>query len=567
MNRKFLIALCCGALLAGCTMVPKAFGQMGPDGVSLTMPSQDPQVNPARRAGAGAGGPQGAGAGGPQVVGQAQTFAPKDYDLLLKGGHVIDAKNNIDALMDVAMKDGKIAKVAKSIPASEAIKTVNVTGLYVVPGLIDLHTHVFWGPQSHSYDNGDWSLAPDGFTLRNGVTTIVDAGSSGWRNFPEFKKRVIDGSQTRVLAMLNIVGWGMGNNGIEQNKDDMDGKKTGEMALKYPGVIVGVKSAHFTGPEWKPYEQGVIAGNIAHIPLMIDYGSRRIERPLYQLLEEKLRPGDIYTHMYGGGRGEQDSVTGGPGKGMWEGRKRGIYFDVGHGQSSFNFSVAVPLIKAGFVPDSISTDLHYESMNAGMKDLLTTADKFLAMGLSLKEVIADITWHPAREVQQMQLGNFSEGSTADVAVLAIRHGDFGLVDGGGGVMKAHEKFECELTVKDGKFVYDLNGRGSEPWDHPGSAAMKQSSKWTSLPMRGFGGQVRPVRPAQAGQTAAPANPGRWQPYTTNANGTAVVKPEAKIAAGTPAGSKPAAKPAAIAPPAATWKTLPSDAWPARQTPQ
>ena len=244
------------------------------------------------------------------TIASAQAPAPpptKDYDLLLKGGHVIDAKNNLDAIRDVAIKDGKIAKVAVGIPADSAIKTVNVTGLYVVPGLIDLHTHVFWGLLKHSYDNGDWSLAPDGFTLRNGVTTIVDAGSSGWRNFPEFKERVIDRSETRVLAMLNIVGAGMGNDGIEQNKDDMDGKLTGEMALKYPGVIVGIKSAHFTGPEWKPYEQGVIAGTIAHIPLMIDYGSRRIERPLYELLEQKLRPGDIYTHMYGGGRGEQDS--------------------------------------------------------------------------------------------------------------------------------------------------------------------------------------------------------------------------------------------------------------------
>jgi len=510
-------------------------------------------------------------------IAQAPASAPPplvghDYDLLLKGGHVIDAKNNINAVMDVAMKDGKIAKVARAIPAASAIKTVNVAGLYVVPGLIDMHTHVFWGLTKSSYDDGEWSLPPDGFTLRNGVTTIVDAGTSGWRNFPEFKERVIDRSTTRVLAMLNIVGAGMGSGKIEQNVEDMDGKATGEMALKYPGVIVGIKSAHFTGPEWTPYEQAVIGGNIAHIPVMIDYGSRRIERPLYQLLEEKLRPGDIYTHMYGGSRGEQDSQTGGPGKGMWEGRTRGIYFDVGHGQSSFYFSVAVPLIKAGFVPDSISTDLHVDSMNAGMKDLLTTADKFLAMGLPLKDVIADMTWHPAREIQQLQLGNLSVGAIADIAVLGIRTGNFGLVDGGGAVLKAHQKLECELTIKDGKFVYDLNGRSGDPWDQPPSPALREYKKWTSLRVMGFGSTPRPIRPnanvqsaanGQPGQGSGQQRPGRWTPYTTDASGKPIVKPEAKLSIAATAKSSSKQK---IPPPAATWTTLPSDSWPAIQKP-
>ncbi len=302
---------------------------------------------------------------------------------------------------------------------------------------------------------------------------------------------------------------------------------------------------------------------------MIDYGSRRIERPLYELLEQKLRPGDIYTHMYGGGRGEQDSTTGGPGKGMWEGRQRGIYFDVGHGQSSFNFSVAVPLIKAGFVPDSISTDLHYESMNAGMKDLLTTGDKFIAMGLPLKEVIADMTWHPALEVQQTQLGNLSEGSVADIAVLSLRQGTFGLVDGAGMVMKAHEKMECELTVKNGKFVYDLNGRASDPWDQPPSPAARQSNKWTSLRMQGFGGNPRPIPQTPEGQAriaaqarAAAQRPPRWQPYDTDANGKATVKSNAKL---TPAGAKTATP--KVPPPASTLATPPSASWPPAQQPQ
>ena len=409
------------------------------------------------------------------------------YDLLLKGGHVIDAKNNIDALRDVAIKDGKISKVAINIPAASAIKTVTVTGLYVVPGLIDMHTHVFWGPEKKSYDSGEWSLAPDGFTLRNGVTTIVDAGSSGWRNFPEFKDRVIDQAQTRVLAMLNIVGAGMGSGKIEQNVQDMDGKATAEMALKYPGIIVGVKSAHFTGPEWTPYEQAVIAGNMAHIPVMIDYGSRRIERPLYQLLEEKLRPGDIYTHMYSGLRHEQDPVALGPSKALIEGRKRGIYFDVGQGGGSFKWSLAVPMIKDGFIPDSISTDLHITSMNAAMKDELNVADKIMAVGVPLKEVVAEMTSHPAREIRHEELGNLSEGSIADVAVLRLERGKFGFTDMVNTRLDGDQKLICELTLKDGKIVYDLNGISATLWTAKSGLNEKEAYRWSTFAPRPHAG--------------------------------------------------------------------------------
>jgi dihydroorotase len=475
----------------------------------------------------------------------------KQYDLLLKGGHVIDAKSNIDAVRDVAIKDGKIAKVAVGIPSKSAIKTVNVTGLYVTPGLIDMHVHVFWGTTKNDYAGGDWSVMPDTLTFKDGVTTVVDAGSAGWRNFETFKERVIDRSQTRVLAMLNIVGAGMGSGQIEQNKADMDGEKTGEMALKYPGVIVGVKSAHFTGPEWLPYDEAIKAGTIAHIPVMIDYGSRRTERPLSALLENKLRPGDIYTHAFSGNRGEQDSETGGPGPGMWEGRKRGVYFDVGHGQSSFTFAVAVPLVNAGFIPDSISTDIHTDNINEGLKDQLTTANKFLTMGIPLKEIIAEMTWHPAIEVQQTQLGNMSEGAIADITVLNLRRGEFGYIDGVGALLNGNEKLECELTLKDGKFVYDLNGRASELWDQPLSDAAKQAKKWTSL--RAPGGLIRPPNPQAAARAAR--FPPRWQPYTTNAAGKTMAKANAKIA------TTPVKVPPNLPPPAATWKSPPADSWP------
>src|SRR6266478_1789741 len=176
----------------------------------------------------------------------------QEYDVLLKGGHVVDGKNKINAVRDVAIRDGKIAAVDASIDTAKAHKVVNVAGLYVAPGLVDLHVHVYAGTGQRGAYSGDSSIYPDGFTFRSGVTTVVDAGSSGWRNFPDFKDRVIDRSKTRVLALLNIVGNGMGGGSIEQNLDDMDAKATAEQAAKYKGLIVGIKTAHYAGPEWTP---------------------------------------------------------------------------------------------------------------------------------------------------------------------------------------------------------------------------------------------------------------------------------------------------------------------------
>ena len=418
--------------------------------------------------------------------------AQTDYDFVLKGGHVIDGKNKLSAVRDVAVKDGKIAAIATNIDASRALKAVNVSGLYVTPGLIDIHVHVFPGPVKNSYANGDWGLYPDGFTLRVGVTTVADAGSSGWRNFEDFKSRIIDQSKTRVLAFLNIVGAGMGSGPIEQNLNDMEVKPAADVALKYKGVIVGIKSAHFTGPEWTPYENAEEIGRIAHIPVMVDFGSNtRAGRTLYDLLNKFFRPGDIFTHMYGGRRGEQDPETKGPSKAMLDGRKRGVYFDVGHGGGSFVWSCAAPLMKANFLPDSISTDLHHSSMNAGMKDMLNVMDKFLAMGMSLDDVIVRSTWNPAREIQHEELGNFSIGSPADVAVLRVEKGRYGFVDQIGARLDGTQKLVCEMTLRDGKVVYDLNGMTRERWDKlPADASGRGDPRWD--------GFARPQTPRRQG---------------------------------------------------------------------
>ncbi len=404
------------------------------------------------------------------------------YDLLLQGGHVIDAKNGISAIRDVAIKDGKIAVVAAHLDPAAAIKTVKLAGLYVTPGLVDIHAHVFaiGTGERGSYAGGDNSVPPDGFTFRAGVTTVADAGCSGWRNFEEFKDRVIDRSKTRVLAFLNIVGNGMRGGKYENDLADMESAPAAEMAMRHQDLIVGIKTAHFSGPQWTPVEHAVEAGTIAKIPVMVDFGIDRPERPLADLLTQKLRPGDIYTHCYSGLRHELDDA-GKLNPAMLEGRKRGVIFDVGHGNGSFAWRIVVPAIKQQFLPDSISTDLHIGSMNSSMMDMLNVMDKFLAVGLSLDDVVRRATWNPAREIQREELGNLSVGAPADVAILKLDAGSFGFTDFYGARLAGKHRLVCELTIRNGKVVYDRNGITRPAWDTlPKNYTQTGDSRWDGL---------------------------------------------------------------------------------------
>jgi dihydroorotase len=393
----------------------------------------------------------------------ADAEGPAVYDLLLRGGHVIDPKSGTSAVRDVAIASGRIAKVAAGIDPALAFKVVDVSGLYVTPGLVDMHVHVYTGTGEKGSYAGDNSVYPDGFTLRSGVTTVVDAGCAGWRNLADFKDRVIDRARTRVLAMVNIVGHGMRGGKWEQDTADMEAKPTAEAALKHKGLVVGIKTAHYEGADWLPVERAVEAGTLAGVPVMVDFGENRPERPISELLGRKLRPGDVYTHCFSGLRGEL-TEGGRVNPGMLEGRKRGVLFDVGHGGGSFSWGVAVPALKEGFLPDTISTDLHIGSMNTGMKDLTNVMSKFLALGLSLEDVVARTTWNPAKALRLEELGQLAPGAPADVAVLSLQSGRFGFVDSFGARLRAEKKLLCELTLRDGKVVYDLNGLARPDWD-------------------------------------------------------------------------------------------------------
>ena len=406
--------------------------------------------------------------------------AEPQYDLLIQGGHLVDAKNQISAIRDIAVKNGKIAAVAPHIDSATALKIVPVKGLYVTPGLIDIHVHVYASTGEKTSYAGDNSVWPDDFTFRTGVTTVADAGSSGYKNFEDFKEHIIDRSKTRVFAFINIVGAGMRGPKYEDNLHDMDPEPAAAMAKKYPADVVGFKTAHYSGPEWTPVENAVKAGTEANIPVMVDFGANKPERPIDVLLTQKLRPGDIYTHCYSGLRNELDAA-GKVNRGMIQGRKRGVFFDVGHGGGSFAWRIAVPALQQGFLPDSISSDLHIGSMNAGMKDMLNIMGKFLAMGMSVDDVIKWSTWNPAKEIHHEEIGNLSVGAPADIAVLSVDKGSFGFTDMYGARMNSTRRLECQLTISNGKIVYDLNGISRPDWKSlPKGYTAIGDQKWDGL---------------------------------------------------------------------------------------
>ncbi len=389
----------------------------------------------------------------------------------------MDPKNNVNGVMDVAInKEGKIAAVEKNINPKSAARVINAKGLVVIPGIIDMHTHNFAGVEPDRYlRNSYYANMPDGFTFRVGVTTVVDAGSAGWKTFEKFKDQTIDRSRTRVLAFLNIVGEGMPGGTFEQNNDDMDARKSAEMATKYRNLIVGFKIAHYNKPDWIPIDRAIEAGKMAgNLPVIVDFGGGGLS--LEELTMKKFRPGDIYTHTYGGGgadrelvahdgladgaadrEGITDPVTKQLRPFVFEAQKRGVIWDVGHGAASFSFAHAVPASKAGFWPDVISTDHHGGSMNSAMKDILNVMTKMRALGMTVPAVINSVTWKPAQVIQHEELGNLSVGSEGDVTVLRIRKGKFGVYDQMGQKVPAKEKFECEATIKGGRVFYDLNG--------------------------------------------------------------------------------------------------------------
>ena len=384
------------------------------------------------------------------------------FDLLLKNGHLIDPKNGINAQRDIAVKDGLVAEIGENIPCDQTKQSIDVKGLLVTPGLVDIHTHMYATTGYKDAWAGDNSILPDGFSFRAGVTTMVDTGSAGWRTFEDFRNRVLDRFQTRTYAFVNIVGMGMVSNDLEQNVSDMDVDRTAAMMLEHSDVVVGSKTAHYCGPEWVSTDAALAAARATGMPAMIDFGLFPKERPYYELVTQRMSAGDITTHMFLGDVPWIDSE----GKlfdYLYKARDRGIIFDVGHGGGSFYWRNAVPAIEQGFLPDSISTDLHTRCMNDEMQDMTNVMSKLLVIGMPLYEVIRASTVNPANEIGHPELGHLSVGAEADITALNLLEGDFSYLDVRGGRVDANQRLRCELTMRAGEVVWDWNGRTGVDW--------------------------------------------------------------------------------------------------------
>ena len=375
------------------------------------------------------------------------------YDLLIKGGHVIDAANGVDGLMDVGVAGRSVAAVEPSIPESQGRRVIDATGMYVTPGLVDMHAH------STGFTG---SMFPEEMCFPYGVTTMVDCGGSGWRTFDEFNKRVVQKSDVRVFALLNIVGQGMEGD-VEQNTEDMDAELTAAKIRQRSDVLVGVKVAHYQGRDWESVDRGVEAARLSGTFCLVDQNSKHT-RPFDELLK-RLGPGDGVTHCFGYGK----PMIGNDGKvkpHYFEARKRGVKFDVGHGNNSFSFSMAVPALEQGFPPDTISTDMHRLSHRTSRADMAEVMSKFLAMGMPIAEVVARSTWEPAKAINHSELGTLTPGAPADIAVLKFQELPSGLSDSGPTgyrIMKAKGRLINQLTLKDGVVRFDYDGISKDDW--------------------------------------------------------------------------------------------------------
>ncbi|MBT4484691.1 MAG: amidohydrolase/deacetylase family metallohydrolase [Candidatus Latescibacteria bacterium] len=392
------------------------------------------------------------------------------YDILLKGGHVIDPANNINSKnMDVAVSDGKISAVGRNIPSKDAKKAIDVSGLYVTPGFIDLHVHVMFNLKGFV----GRSIIADDHSFTGGCTTMVDAGTAGALSFEQFKKNEIDNSRVRILAFVNIAAPGMTE--AEQDPRTYDIQKAVATAQSYPDIIVGFKVAHYwtTKPydslhtPWANVDAVEEAGRKAGLPVMFDWFPRPASegypmRSYRELILEKSRPGDIYTHHYA----RHIPVIGEDGKvnpDVFKAQKRGFIFDTGHGAGSFVWRNVIPAIEQGFISDTISTDLHGKNTNGPVINMIHVMSKYVASGVPLERVIEMSTIKPARVINHPELGNLSAGASADIAVFDQLKGDFEYTDTSGAKERGNKKLMNMMTLSGGKVEFDPYGLSVPYW--------------------------------------------------------------------------------------------------------
>jgi len=382
------------------------------------------------------------------------------FDILVKSGRVLDPGQQIDDDLDVGVKHGRIAAVEKGLSEKDAWLTLDASGCYVTPGLIDLHTHMYWG-------GTDLGLQPDPICLTNGVTTAIDAGSAGWANFPGFRHFVIGQARTRVLAFVNISSIGITDMRVGEN-----------LNLRYCGVedcitaiqrnrdcVLGVK-VRISGPicgenALEPLRRAAQVRDATGTRLMVHVADSAW--PLPEILA-LLKPGDIVTHCFHG-RGQ--TVLNDQRSDVWPevraAQARGVIFDVGHGQGSFSLPVARIALERGFFPNTISTDLHAYSIHQPAQSLPAVMSKFLYLGLSVPQVVAAATSKAAAAIGMADaLGHLRTGGTADIAVLRLAQGTFPFIDTQGNAFSGRQHLVVEYTIR-GHEAYDRDGKPLRRW--------------------------------------------------------------------------------------------------------
>jgi dihydroorotase len=373
------------------------------------------------------------------------------YDLILRGGRVIDPSQRLDAVSDVAFAGGKVAKVAPKLEPGPGTQVRDLAGFIVVPGLIDLHTHVYWGGTSLGIDAED-------FCRTSGVTTAIDTGSAGPGNFAGFRKHVIETSKVRILAYLHVSHagiFGFSNRVMVGESGDlrlMDPITAVEVANANRDVIVGIKvrvGLHASGTSGAvPLKIALEVADAVGMPLMahIDHPP-----PSYEDVVDMLRPGDVLTHAFRPFPNAPVTHQGTVKRTVLEARKRGVKFDIGHGKGSFAFKTARAMLANGFLPDTISSDVHQLCINGPAFDQVTTLSKFLCLGMDLSDVIAASTQNAALALKRPELGSLKPGCVGDATVLKIREGRFDYVDVVGEHMEGDRKIAAEGVVLAGRW--------------------------------------------------------------------------------------------------------------------
>ena len=380
------------------------------------------------------------------------------FDLILRGGRVIDPSQKVDAVTDVAFAAGKVAMVGSALKADGGTDVRDVSGLIVTPGLIDLHTHVYWGGTSLGID-------AEAFCRASGVTTAVDTGSAGPGNFAGFRKHVIERSEVRILAYLHVSHagiFGFSNRVMVGESEElrlMDPISAVEVVDANRDLIVGIKvrvGRHSSGTSGiVPLDIALEVAEEVGLPLMahIDHPP-----PSYEEVVARLRPGDVLTHAFRPFPNSPTTAQGTVKKVVLEARERGVLFDIGHGKGSFAFKTARAMLANGFYPDTISSDIHALCIDGPVFDQVTTLSKFLCMGMPLPDVIAASTLNAAMALRRPELGSLKTGSVADATVISIRQGSFDYVDVVGEHLSGDRKIACEGVV--------IGGR----WWHPRQAS-------------------------------------------------------------------------------------------------